>query len=96
MFSFPEWQDKLDVSPVMARRTSRLFKSTGAASPVRFGGHFLTAISSARAAVPGPSAWERGKSGTRQPDVADAGIGRLECCRAPWRGVREAQFARSI
>lgn len=36
MFSLPAWQDKLDVSPVMARRTRRLSKGTDAASPVRF------------------------------------------------------------
>jgi len=94
MFSSPAWRDKLDVSLVMLRRTRRLSEGTGAASPVRIGGLFLTAIRSLRGqSSPALSAWERGKSGTRQPDVADAGIGRLECCRASWRCAREALFA---
>lgn len=94
MFSSPAWRDKLDVWLVMVRRTRRLSKGSGAASPVRFGGLFLTAIPSLRGqSSPAHSAWERGKPGTRQPDVADAGIGRLECCRTPWRCAREAQFA---
>lgn len=94
MFSCPTWRDKLDVSLVMLRRARRLSKGTGAASPVRIGGLFSLQYPAYAGSRPRPlSAWERGKSGTRQPDVADAGIGRLECCRASRRCAREAQFA---